>query len=88
MISDWIIAIGVVTVFSVVGVLIFLCRPTGNDLLSPLAAYHRALNDAQAARGQFLRSGFVVATRSLKDRICCYVRKWHILLCPPCCAGR
>ena len=64
MISDWIIAIGVVTVFSVVGVLIFLCRPTGNDLLSPLAAYHRALNDAQAARGQFLRSGFVAATMS------------------------
>ena len=88
MVTDSIIAIGVVTVLAIVGVLIFLSRPTGNDQLPPWEAYHRALNDAQAARGQFLRSGFVAATMSLKDRICCQLRKWHIPLCPLCCAAR
>jgi hypothetical protein len=88
MVTDWITVIGVVAVFAIVGVLIFLCRPTENDLLPPWEAYHRALTDAQTARGQFLRSGFVAATRSLKDRICCQARKWHIPLCPLCCAAR
>ena len=88
MVTDSNIAIGVVTVLAIVGVLIFLCRPTGNDLLPPWEAYHRTLNDAQAARGQFLRSGFVTATRSLKDRFCCQARKWHIPLCPLCCTAR
>jgi len=64
MVTDSNIAIGVVTVLAIVGVLIFLSRPTGNDQLPPWDAYHRALNDAQAARGQFLRSGFVAATMS------------------------
>ena len=88
MVIDSIIAVGVVTAFGIVGVLIILCSPTGNDPLPPWAAYHRALDDAQAARGEFLRSGIVAATRSLKDRICCQVRKWHIPLCPLCCAAR
>jgi hypothetical protein len=88
MVTDWITAVGVVTVFGIVGVLIFVYSPTGNDLLPPWEAYHRAFNDAQAARGQFLRSGFVAATRSLKHRICCHVRKWHFPLCPLCCAPK
>jgi len=88
MVTDWITAVGVVTVFGIVGVLIFLYSPTRNDHLPPWEAYHRAYNDAQVARGQFLRSGFVAATRSLKDRICCHVRKLHIPLCPLCCAAK
>ena len=88
MVTDWITVVGLVTVFGIVGVLMFLCSPTGNDLLPPWEAYHRAFNDAQAARGQFLRSGFVAATGSLKDRICSHVRKWHIPHCPLCCAAK
>ena len=88
MFTDWITAVEVITVFGIVGVLILMCRQTGNDLLPPWEAYHRALNDAQAARGQFLRTAFVAATRSLKDRICFHVRKWHIPLCPLCCAAK
>ena len=87
MVIESIIVVGVVTAFGIVGVLIFLYSPTGNDLLPPWEAYYRALIDAQAARGQFLRSGFAAATRSLKDRICCQVRKWHIPLCQLCCAA-
>jgi hypothetical protein len=88
MVTDWMTALGVVTVFSILGVLIFLCSPKGNDLLPPWEAYHRAFTNAQAARGQLLRSGYVAATRSLKGRICYHVRKWHIPLCPHCCATR
>jgi hypothetical protein len=88
MVTDWITAVGVVTVFGIVGVVMLLRSSAGNDLLPPWEAYHRAFNDAQAARGQFLRSGFLVATRSLKDRICHHVRKWHIPLCPLCCAAK
>ena len=88
MFTDWITAVEVITVFGIVGVLVFWRSPAGNDLLTPWETYHRAFNDAQAARGQFLRSGFVAATRSLKDRICCHVRKWHIPLCPLCCAAK
>jgi hypothetical protein len=86
--SEWIFAVGVITVFGVVGALIFLCGPKAKDHATPWEIYHRTLNDAQAARGQFLRSGFAAASRSLKSRICCRVRKWHIALCPLCCAAR
>ena len=82
MVTYWIIAVGVVTVFGLAGVHIFLYSPTGNDLLPPWEAYHRAFNDAQAARGQFLRCSFVATTRSLKNRICSHVQKWPIPLCP------
>jgi hypothetical protein len=88
MVTDWITAVVVATVCGVVGVLIFLRSPTGNEPLPPWEAYHRAFDDAQATRGQFLRSGVVAATRSLKDYICCHMRKWHIPLCPLCCAAR
>ena len=88
MVTDWITVVGVVTVFGIVGVLINLRNATGNDLSPPWETYHRAFNDAQAARGQFLRSGFVAATRSLKDHICCHVQKWHLPLCPLCCAAK
>jgi hypothetical protein len=88
MVTDWIIAVGVVILFGIVGILIFRRSPTGIDLLPPWEVYHRALDEAQASRGQFIRSGFDAATRSLKDRICCYVRKWHIPLCPLCCAAK
>ena len=88
MVSDWFIGAGVVTVIGVVGTLIYRHGAAGNDFLPPWEAYHRALNDAQVARGQFLRSDCVAAARALKDRICCYARKWHIPLCPLCCAGR
>ncbi len=84
MFTDWITAVGV----AIVWVLIFFSSPKGDDLLPPWETYHRALNDAQAARGQFLRSGFAAATKSLKDRICYHVRKWHIPHCPLCCAAR
>ena len=86
MVTGWIAVLGVVAVFGIVGVLSSFCGPRGNDLLTPLEAYHRAHDDAQAARGLFLRSGLVTATNSLKDRICCHARKWHIPLCPLCCA--
>jgi hypothetical protein len=88
MVTDWITGVGVVTVFGIVGVLILLSSPTGNDFMPPWEAYHREVNDAQAARGQFLRRGFVAAARSLKGRICCHVRKWRIPLCPLCCAAK
>jgi hypothetical protein len=88
MITDWITVIVVVIVFGIVGVLMIFSRPAGNDHLPPWEAYHRVFNAAQAARGQFLRSGFDAASRSLKDRICCQVRKWHIPLCQLCCTAR
>jgi hypothetical protein len=88
MVTDWITVAVLVIVCGIVGVRIFFSSPAGNDLLHPREAYHRAFNDAQAARGEFLRSGFVAATRSLKNRICCQVRKWHIPHCPLCSAAR
>jgi len=88
MITDWITAAGIVIVFGIVGVLMIFSRPAGNDLLPPSEAYHRLFYDAQAARGQFLRSGFDAASRALKDRMCSQVRKWHIPLCQLCCTAR
>ena len=84
MVTLWIIAAGIFFVW----VLIFCYSPTEKALLNPREIYHRVLIDAQAARGQYLRSGFVAATRSLKDRLCYQLRKWHIPHCPLCCAAR
>jgi len=81
------LTITVVGVF-IVWLMIFFYSLTEIDLLKPQKTYHQIFDDAQVARGQFLRSGFVAATRSLKDRICYQVRKWHIPHCPLCCAAR
>jgi len=84
MVTIWLAAVGVVIIWA----LIFFSSPTGNDLSTPWDDYHQAFNDAQVARGEFLRSGFITASRSLKDRICCQVRKLHLPHCPLCCATR
>jgi hypothetical protein len=39
-------------------------RTIGNGYMPPWEAYHRALCDAQAARGHFLRKGFIATTKS------------------------
>jgi hypothetical protein len=85
MFPDWITTAGFVLVIGYVGVRIYMRCTTGKDFVSPWEAYQRALSDAQAARGQFLRKGLLETIKSLKDRICCQVQKWHIPLCPLCC---
>jgi len=55
-----------------------------NGCLPPWEAYHRALCDAQAARGRFLLKGFFAITKSLKNRICYQTREWNIRLWPLC----
>ena len=82
---DWFTATGFVMVVGCVGALISMRGAAGNEFLPPGEAYHRALNDAQSARGQFLRDGFLASAKSLRDRICRQARKWHIRLCPLCC---
>ena len=57
----------------------------GNDFVSPWEEYHRVLNDAEVARAEFLRNGFLTARKLLKDRICYQARKCHLRLCPLCC---
>jgi hypothetical protein len=69
MFPEWFTATGFVRVVGCVGVPI-MRGAAGNDILPPWEAYHRALNDAQAARGQFLREGFLSTAKSLRDRIC------------------
>lgn len=66
-------------------VLIGMNNTPGSDFMPPWEVYQRALCKAQAARGQFLRNGFIALTKPLKNRICCQARKWHIRLCPLCC---
>jgi hypothetical protein len=85
MFSDWFAAAGVVAVVGIVGVLNYLCSTEGNNRLPPWEAYQRALNDAQTARGLFLRDGFFAITNSLKEGICSQLRKWDLRLCPLCC---
>jgi hypothetical protein len=85
MFPDWFMATGFLIVVGYVGVLFCVRGAAGDRFLAPWEAYHRALNDAQAARGQFLRDGFFVTARSLRDRICRKARKWHMRLCPLCC---
>ena len=85
MLTDWFIAAGVVTVYGVVGMLIYRYSAAGKDILPPWEGYHRALKDAEFARAQFLRIGFLTARKSLKDRICRQVRKCHLRFCPLCC---
>ena len=60
-------------------------RAMHKGCLPPWEAYHRALCDAQAARGHFLRKGFFAITEALKKRICYKAREWNIRLCPLCC---
>ena len=59
--------------------------PICNEFLPLWEAYHRALREAQTARGRFLRSMFSAAGSALRDRICRQARKWQIKLCPLCC---
>jgi hypothetical protein len=82
---DWFIATGFVLVVGCVGVPIYMRGAASNDFLPPWEAYHRALNEAQAARGQFLRDGVLASAKSLRDRICRQARKWHVRLSPLCC---
>ena len=84
MVTDWIIAAGVVTVFGIVGILIYRYSAASNDIVPPMEGYHRALNDAGFARAQFLGNGFLAVSKLLKDRICCQVRKCHLRFCPLC----
>jgi hypothetical protein len=81
MFPKWFTATGFAMVVESIGVPI-VCGAAGNEFLPPWEAYHRALNDAQAARGQLLREGFLSTAKSLRDRICRQARKWHIRLCP------
>ena len=60
-------------------------RTRRSDCLPPWKAYHRALCDAQDARGHFLRKGYFATTKALKNRICYQAREWNIRLCPLCC---
>lgn len=53
-----------------------------NGCLPPWEAYHRALCDAQAARGYFLLKGIFTTTKLLKNRICYQAREWNIPLWP------
>jgi hypothetical protein len=85
MFPEWITTTGFVLVVGYVGVRIYNYRARDNDFLPPWEAYQKALSDAQAARGQFLRKGLLETTKSVKDRICWQARKWHIQLCPLCC---
>jgi hypothetical protein len=85
MFPDGFAATGCLILVGCVGVWIYRRGAAGNDSLPPWEAYHRALNDAQAARGQFLRDGFLATARSLRDRICRKAQKWHIRFCPLCC---
>jgi hypothetical protein len=85
MLTDWFIAAGVVTVIGVVGTLIYRFGAAGNDIVPPWEGYHRALNEAESARAEFLRHGFLTARKSLKDRICYHLRKCHLRFCPLCC---
>jgi hypothetical protein len=84
MFPDWITTTGFVIVVGYVGVLFYTRSAEGNDLSSSWSAYQRALSDAQAARGQFMRKGLLEGTKSLKDHICCQARRWHIQLYPLC----
>jgi len=56
-----------------------------HDTVPPWEAYHRAMCDARAARGQLLRTLFLAAVKSLKARVCSQAHKWDIRLCPLCC---
>jgi hypothetical protein len=85
MVTNWFIAAGVVTVLGIVGRLIYRYSAAGDDIVPPWEVYYRALNDAEFARAQFLRNGFLTARKSLKDRICYQVRKCHLRFCPLCC---
>ena len=60
-------------------------RTKRSGYLPPWEEYHRALCDAQAARGHFLLNGFFATTKSLKNRICNQAREWNIRLRPLCC---
>ncbi len=60
-------------------------RTKCSGCLPPWEAYHRALCDAQAARGHFLRKGFFATITSLKNRICYQAREWNIRICSLCC---
>ena len=57
-------------------------RTVCNGCLPPWEAYHRALCDAQAARGYFLIEVFSATTKSLKNRICNQARELNIPLWP------
>ena len=83
MFPDWFPTTGFVIVVGYIGVLLHMRSARPNDV-SPREEYERALSDAHAARGQFLREGFLLTTRSLKDRICYNAQRWHIRLCPLC----
>jgi hypothetical protein len=85
MVTGWFIAAGVVTVLGIVGTLIYGCGAAGNDIVPLWEGYQRALHEAESARAQFLRNGLLKARKSLKDRICCQVRKCHLRFCPLCC---
>ena len=85
MVTDWFIAAGVFTVLGIVGTLFYRYSAAGNDIVPPWDGYHRALHTAEFARAQFLRNAFLTAGKSLKDRICCQVRKCHLRFCPLCC---
>ena len=76
---------GLVTIVGIVVALVSMCTTAGRDFVPPWEAHNRAVYEAQAARAQFLRNGFFAITKSMKDHICCQMRKWHIRLCPLCC---
>jgi hypothetical protein len=60
-------------------------RTERSGCLPPWEVYHRALCDAQSARGHFILNGLVATAKSLKNRICYLSREWNIRLCPLCC---
>jgi hypothetical protein len=85
MVTNWVIAAGVVTVLGIVGTLIYRSSTAGSDVVTPWEGYHKALVDAEFARAQFLRNGFSGLGKRLKDRICDQLRKCHFRFCPLCC---
>jgi hypothetical protein len=53
--------------------------------IPPWQAYHRAVQEAKAARARLLGGIFSLAHRHLKGRICARARKWNIRVCLHCC---
>jgi hypothetical protein len=57
----------------------------GKRSLLPWETYHRAVQDAKAARRRLLRSIFSLAQKRLKGRICSRAKRWKIQVCLQCC---
>lgn len=60
-------------------------KSISNVSFPPWEAYHKALCDAQTARGHFLLKVFLATAKLLKTRICYQAREWNIRIHLLCC---